>query len=487
MTFTKRLASALFLALCFSAYSNAQDYVTDNLIQSDAWQGCYTLTDTATWGGVTGGPCPNVSLDGGINFSWGQYTLSQSISINQALSTAGTGVQVTGYSYSWWVKNSNINGEQPGSYDWYTHINVDLLSPSGEILESDFYPYGYWIPQWTQFSGVRNYSSPYSLASVGTLRLSVSGWDDGYWAGYYGPEYSNFDLRINYSVDPCISNPLYSPTCEGYGQAILALTPQTENTITIPTAEITETNIGVTVTPISQSIAITESTETIPERSGPGISLSSVLNILAREQARISNMERSTVESAIEQSVVQASQATQEAESIAENSQSDSLSVSIGIQQEQAGGTGLNFLPSTSQLFSASPLGSNSRSSDPQTETAQTEEMKNQSMSVSGFSAVDLLKQETNVSIDQDTNEQRPQTVRRDVTNNELSGNVTIASLGSQPQGFQAYSITMPDSVFYAPREIYRNQRTIDNPAGRRLFGSSDRLHQEMVDQQYGK
>jgi hypothetical protein len=108
-------------------------------------------------------------------------------------------------------------------------------------------------------------------------------------------------------------------------------------------------------------------------------------------------------------------------------------------------------------------------------------------VSVSGFSAVDLLKQETNVSIDQDTNEQRPQTVRRDVPNNELSGNVTIASLGSQPQGFQAYSITMPDSVFYAPREIYRNQRTIDNPAGRRLFGSSDRLHQEMVDQQYGK
>ena len=475
------------MALCFSAYSNAQDYTTDNLIQSGSWQGCYTQTETAIWGGVSGGPCPNVSLDGGIIFSYGQYTLSQNISINQALSAAGTGIQVTGYSYSWWVKNSNINGQQPGSYDWYTHINVDLLSPNGQILESDFYPYGYWIPNWTQFSGVRTYNNPYSLSSVDTIRLSVSGMDDGFWAGYYGPEYSNFDLRLNYSFDPCTSDPLYSPTCPGYTQALLALTPQTETTTTTPMVEIVETNTGVEATPIVQPTqSTTQQTEQAQstQPSGSGININRVLNIIAREQARIGAVERSTVESSVEQSASQANQAMQEAESIAENSQSDSVSVSVSIQQEQAGGTGLNFLPSTSQLFSASPLSSSSRS-DSQTETAQTEDTKNESVSVSGFSAVDLLKEETNVSIDESTNEQKPQTVRRDVPNNELAGGVTLASLSTQPRGFEAYSLTMPDGQFYAPREIYRNQNVTDNPSSRRLFGGSDNLHQQMINQQY--
>lgn len=448
---------ALCLATCFSLPSKAQDYTTDNLIQSGSWQGCYTQTQTAIWGGVSGGPCPNVSLDGGITFSYGQNTLSQNISINQALSTAETGIQITGYSYSWWVKNSNINGQQPGSYDWYTHINVDLLSPNGQILESDFYPYGYWIPNWTQFSGVRTYNNPYSLSSVDTIRLSVSGMDDGFWAGYYGPEYSNFNLRLNYSVDPCASDPLYSPTCPGYTQALLALTPQTETTTTTPMVEIVETNTGVEATPIvQQTQSTTQQTEQAQsmQSSGSGINISRVLNIIAREQARVGAVERSTVETSVEQSVTQALQATEQAES---------TSLSIVLQQSQSGGTAeSNF----SSIDSTSSPSSNSISS-------------------SSFSATDILNQDSNVSREETQREQKTETVNRNVPNNELAGNVTLASLGATPQGFQAYSIGMPDSSFYEPKEIYRNQKTVDNPAGRRLFGGSDTMHQQMIDEQY--
>jgi hypothetical protein len=491
MTSTRRLALALCLATCFSLPSKAQDYTTDNLIQSGSWQGCYTQTQTAIWGGGSGGPCPNVSLDGGIIFSYGQYTLSQNISINQALSAAGTGIQVTGYSYSWWVKNSNINGQQPGSYDWYTHINVDLLSPNGQILESDFYPYGYWIPNWTQFSGVRTYNNPYSLSSVDTIRLSVSGMDDGFWAGYYGPEYSNFNLRLNYSVDPCASDPLYSPTCPGYTQALLALTPQTETTTTTPMVEIVETNTGVEATPIvQQTQSTTQQTEQAQsmQSSGSGINISRVLNIIAREQARVGAVERSTVEATVEQSALQALQATQDAESIAAGAQAESISISISAQESsQSGGTASNFTSSDSASSSISTSGSSGpRGADTQSiADSQTEETRNDAVSVSGFSATDVLKQETNVSREETQREQKTETVRQNVPNNELAGNVTLASLGATPQGFQAYSITMPDSSFYAPKEIYRNQRTVDNPAGRRLFGGSDRMHQEMVDQQY--
>ena len=255
-----------------------------------------------------------------------------------------------------------------------------------------------------------------------------------------------------------------------------------------PAVIVIETNTGVEAMPIvqsQQSSSEQNSSLDQSQTSGSGISVASILRIVSREQARIGAVERSTVESSAEQSTSQANQAMQEAESIAENSQSDSVSVSVSIQQEQAGGTGLNFLPSTSQLFSASPLGSSSRS-DLQTDTVQTEETKNESVSVSGFSAVDLLKEETNVSMDEAANEQRSQSVRRDVSNNELAGGVTLASLSTQPRGFEAYSLTMPDGQFYAPREIYRGQRNVDNARALRGLGT-DRLHQDMVDQQYNR
>ena len=42
----------------------------------------------------------------------------------------------------------------------------------------------------------------------------------------------------------------------------------------------------------------------------------------------------------------------------------------------------------------------------------------------------------------------------------------------------------MPDVAFYAPKEIYKNQKVTDNVRLLRGLGS-DRLHQEMVNRQY--
>jgi hypothetical protein len=77
-------------------------------------------------------------------------------------------------------------------------------------------------------------------------------------------------------------------------------------------------------------------------------------------------------------------------------------------------------------------------------------------------------------------------TVNRNAAPNEAANGVDIAQMAVQPMGYQAYSVAMPDTQFYAPREIYRNQRTVDNARAQRLLqGASDRLHQTMVDQQY--
>jgi hypothetical protein len=67
---------------------------------------------------------------------------------------------------------------------------------------------------------------------------------------------------------------------------------------------------------------------------------------------------------------------------------------------------------------------------------------------------------------------------------NDLAGGVSLARMAVVPVGFDAYNVALKDVAFYAPREIYRNQRTVDNARALRQLGS-DRLHQQMVEQQY--
>ncbi len=81
--------------------------------------------------------------------------------------------------------------------------------------------------------------------------------------------------------------------------------------------------------------------------------------------------------------------------------------------------------------------------------------------------------------------EQRTETVKSNVQSNELAGNVDISSMAVTPPGFNAYtSLALKDGQLYKPDEIYKNQSTVDNVRALRQL-SSDRLHQQMVDQQY--
>jgi hypothetical protein len=64
---------------------------------------------------------------------------------------------------------------------------------------------------------------------------------------------------------------------------------------------------------------------------------------------------------------------------------------------------------------------------------------------------------------------------------------VVVAAMSFVP-GFDKYGqVTLPDVVGYKPFEIYRGQRNVDNPAGRRFLTGADAKHQEMVDAQYNR
>jgi len=65
--------------------------------------------------------------------------------------------------------------------------------------------------------------------------------------------------------------------------------------------------------------------------------------------------------------------------------------------------------------------------------------------------------------------------------------NVVIQAMGFTP-GFDAYGRQIiVQQQFYKPYQVYGNQKTIDNRANLRMFGGTDKLHNEMVDAQYNR
>lgn len=203
------VAYSALLCLSFSASTNAQqiDYTTGNLI-SGPWTGAPSSTTNP--GGLSGGYQPTFNTNTNtIQFGYNTGTASQTIAINSALANAGTGVQINGYTYSWDYYNTNMSrGTLNGQ--------IRIAGPSGNVLES----YNYAMPQnsagWVHQQGTQAFTNPYTTATASYLGIAFTGKDDRWWAGYYGPLVKAVDLRLNYSVDPCATNPAYSPTCAGF-------------------------------------------------------------------------------------------------------------------------------------------------------------------------------------------------------------------------------------------------------------------------------
>lgn len=92
---------------------------------------------------------------------------------------------------------------------------------------------------------------------------------------------------------------------------------------------------------------------------------------------------------------------------------------------------------------------------------------------------------ESKINVDEKKEEVKTTQVKQNVQDNELANGMPITQLAVAPIGFNQYTnFVLKDTIFYAPKEIYRNQRTIDNNRALRQL-ASDRLHQELVDQQY--
>jgi hypothetical protein len=83
---------------------------------------------------------------------------------------------------------------------------------------------------------------------------------------------------------------------------------------------------------------------------------------------------------------------------------------------------------------------------------------------------------------------QQNSSVKQNVSDNDAAAGVSIAMMAKMPPGYELYSYGIKDAAFYPPKEVYRNQRVVDNARVERFMNAkSDALHQQMVDEQYNK
>ena len=255
--------------------------------------------------------------------------------------------------------------------------------------------------------------------------------------------------------------------------------------------------------------------------SKAGPSLSSVMSMISSNQARIGNETKAVVQAAESAATQSATSAQQQAETVAgalttqsiassmtqsststgltsvANSQSQASVVNVAsVSQTSVVNIG-GLRPATQSIFADPSVSVSSSMSQGQIDMyslqappglnnkqPDVEIPQNEGIKIGGRSTLNDAMEQRPMLQSNNVQEQKTETVNRNVQPNELAGAVDITRMATQPAGYQAYSFALADAPFYAPREIYRNQVNVDNARVLRQL-SSDRLHQEMVNQQY--
>jgi len=225
------------LLIVYSASTNAQtvDSVTGNLVNftgsptdtTSNWNGAGSVGAPLTcWrGGDPGycGPNPRISANGPgsnvINYSYGTVNLNQVVDINKALAVGGSGVQLSGFNFGFTAKNGN--GWDNGQQDYLGAFVKFYNNATGLASVYDYTSQTNKKYNWTTFNFSDTFSSPVPATKFSNVEYGFVGRDNNYWVGPYGPEIMNVNFSLKYTVkpDPCISDPLSSPTCPGYALA----------------------------------------------------------------------------------------------------------------------------------------------------------------------------------------------------------------------------------------------------------------------------
>jgi hypothetical protein len=477
----KSFIFVLLMLLTVGAF--AEDYTTGNVID-EQWYGT-TTTSTQTGGEnshtISSGPTPVYnSVTGEIIFSYSYTTVAQFIGINQVLGNLGSGIALSGYNYSFDYYNQDFNRG-------FLYFDAYLFGSNGSVLDILNMQLQKTQNGYTNVSGTQTFASPYDISLLSSLNIYFSGSDDRFWAGYYGPKVKDVNVSLNYTYvyDPCSSDPLYSTSCPGYWDAFVQQLCASGVTF------LCQSQSGVSVAEIEDALPVqtTQSVQTVEQESSSGevkvdaggieVSASGELSVPdgipeeAKEKKEVDkNLIASIVREAIDNTETMRIVNQSIDDSLDENS-NPSFATSVSLF-----GDILND-PVSELIFLRLSFNSNTLSENVEiAEEITTQTNTNQTNLIA--------ETQSSVIVEQVQETKEEVTVNQNAEPNEASGGVDIASIAVTPAGFNAYlNKSITDSQFYASRDIYKEQRVIDNPSGRRLFGGSDRLHQQMVDQQY--
>ena len=604
---------ALCLALLFTPLlSKAQTldptqvYTTGNIVQNTPqggptpWVNGVYQNNLTCWGWGDPGYCgPNAIVRPGdsINFSFGTTNLYQMQAIANVLPNSGTGLSVNGYNFGFTAKNGN--GWDDARMDYLTAY-VSLYDSKGSTVFNKNYDLNSRF-NWSTFNYSETFNTPLASKNLGSVQYGFVGRDNNGWAGPYGPEIYNVNFSLKYSVDPCATNPLYSPTCPGYLEALVKLAPPpplvvdsiqappppmlADSTMQIQSGQLapppgsqpppgspvpldntqapqpTMQQVGPAPSgppmpgPTQQASASQPSANNpqakvgeVADSSGGSkstVSLSSVLSMIGSNQEKTTALEKSVVQAADAQAFSAGETAKQNAEKLAGDVQSQSIANSGGSSQTgtalASGTQSVTQLQGSSVSMQGNQQGNSASNSARLQQSINSGSMGMQSDTLTSsvttqqqqYNIQNTTRQEFNVAMvtpqvsyslvaptryapvqielpstegikfgyrgpvdnamdskpflpQMNTGSEQNASVKKNVQNNEAAGNVTIESIAKQPANYAQYFTVIPDVAFYAPKEIYKNQKTVDNARTlRSLQGGSDKLHQEMINQQY--
>ena len=539
----------------------SQVYNSGNIVQptttstGSTWVNGVYQDQLTCWAWGNPGYCgPNaiVRPDGNINFSYGTTDLHQIRAIASVLPGGGSGLRVNGYNFGFTAKNGN--GWDGGGLDSLSAY-VSFYGSDGNSVRHDYYNLN-WKFDWTTFNYNKTFDTPFAAQDLSTVRYGFVGRDNNFWAGPYGPEIYGVNFSLKYSVDPCIKDPLYSPTCPGYMEALnkllpppVVVEPVTTSSLTTATSTVVEpvaapTTISASTAPSSQPSMVapvvsapapvtTSSSSSVSSsaaaasssannREASGANTAQAMSIISRNQER-DRETLSVAQSAVSAATAAAAAAQQEAVAVAASAVANSTSNNavLGTGPSNAG-TGFRSAAVSNNVMSQTlsvqsvpgqttisgnsmRLPGASTTSIGHTNNVDTAPaLQIQSLTTTGPGSAVV---ETNVTVapgflTDRTNpinniiEQRQTppastaattgpSVNTRAADNEAAGGVSLAVMAVAPQGYGDYlNFTLRDAAFYAPREVYRNQRNVDNARALRLL-TNDSRHREMVEQQY--
>jgi len=210
--------TAVIMAGFVSCSVNAQTPITsENILTPSvgAWSGSVAGQAGGFSGGGSGpayNPLTNTLIFGYTTATATQRITAEAFAIQHALDLSNSGIKINGYNYSWMINNS---GENSGTLTG----KVEMLR-GGNALQSYTYNYSTPTQGFETKTGTQTFSNPQDLLAADQITLSFTGKDARFWAGYYGPQVRQPSLTLNYTTDPCMSNPAFSPSCAGFNDIL---------------------------------------------------------------------------------------------------------------------------------------------------------------------------------------------------------------------------------------------------------------------------